>query len=483
MLLAFGVRWHAIDRFATGYDELFTVLEANGHHREVIQEGRPFTNAQLKALDSPEGAIRACISTDGGNGVLYILSMHVWTDWFGNGNAAIRSFSLCWGLVVVWLMHHLALRLFSDRLLALIVALFAALAPLLVDFSQEARAYMPATAISLLATSRFVLMMRESRSPLSSMILYGLLIGAGLLMHYSTIYVALGHALFAVITLPGRIWRRWYMVAAPIVMAVLGGWLLLGGWEGLGNMGRQNERYTTMIAAVPDYSILYRKATVVHLVQDALVQFLWLGGNSLFPIAGLPLRVMALLLIFPLLLLLGLRGAQPGQRRELVMLAALASSGTVFTIFTSALAGHTFGMRYYYVMFSAPYAIILLAKGGLQWLRHAVGWKRLTGQALLLLNVCVFVLSILSFYRHGYRGFSSPERLQPFANAITALAEHLPDVNLRLVHCNRRDASALNLHLGTAADQVPQIVDPGSPYQTIVLGHIDSTERELLVLH
>ncbi|MBK9174886.1 MAG: glycosyltransferase family 39 protein [Flavobacteriales bacterium] len=482
LLLAFGARRYAIDRFATGYDELFTVLEANGLYPEVVTEGVAFTKEQLNASDTPSGAVHACISSDGGNGILYILSMHAWTEAFSNSNHTIRLFSLIWGLLVVWLVHRLALRLFTDHSLALLAALFAALAPLLVDYSQEARAYMPATAITLLGTLQFIRLLREPRSSPGAIALYGLLIGTGLLVHYSTAYVAMGHACFALLHVPGRTWRRWFFVAAPVVGALVGAWLLLGGLEGMRNMGRQNDLYATIIATNPDYDVFYRKATVTHLVQDVLVQLLWLGGNSLF-LLGPSLRVMALMLLLPFAMLVGLRGTPVNHRSERRLLIILALSGTAFTVLTSAIAGHTFGMRYYYVMFSAPYAIILLAMGGMWWLKQGVRWKRTAGRVLVVMNVCVFLVSILSFYRYGYRGNDEPETVRPFAQVVTALAERVPHARIALIHGDRRDAIALNLHLGPAADRLPQIVDPQSGHRTIVVGSIDGRDRELLTLH
>lgn len=483
ILMAFAVRFHAIDRFATGYDELFTVLEANGLHAELISAGSAFTAAGLQELDSPRGAVRACISADGGNGVLYILSMHAWTEAVGNSNRSIRLFSLGWGLLVVWLVHRLALRLFSDRHLALLAASCAALSPLLVDYSQEARAYMPATAVTMLATLRFIRLLREEDEPRGSILLYGVLTGTGMLLHYSTVYVALGHGIFALVHFPFCRWRRWFLIAAPPIALLLGAWLLNGGWEGMRHMGRQNDLYAGVIAADPEYDVFYRKATAIHLAQDAIVQFLWLGGNSLF-LLGPPLRVMALLLTLPAALLAGLRWTQAQHRTPRALLITLALSGTAFSVLSSSIAGHTFGMRYYYVMFSAPYAIILLSMGAMSWARHAVHWKRMIGQALVLLNVCVFVISILSFYRYGYRGNNLPERVRPFALAVEALAERLPkNTRISLVHGDRRGALALNLHLGPALDHVPQIVDPRSPHQAILRGRINGHERDLLTLH
>lgn len=466
MLSALLVRTHALDRFSTGYDELFSVLEANGLHPHLLEEGKPFTKADLMAHNNMAGVRAACIATDGGNGMLYVSSLHLWTKVFGNGNLSIRGLSLVWGMLVVVLLHWLTLRLFNDRAMALIAALFAALSPILVDYSQEARSYMPATALSLAATMVY---WRSIKAPgkgstVVLVLTYGVLAGSALLHHYSTVYVFGGHALHALLYVrPLKRWRG--LIGAAVIGALmLGTWMVMGGREGLLNMAKQQAYYQMVITTTPDFDEYMRAARPANLLQDLVVQALWLSGNAL-QFIGPPLKVMALLLVLPLLLLLGLRHTSPDQRSAVTLLAILSLTGPLYALATSILAGHTFGMRYYYVIFSAPFVTLLMALGLIMSWRSgntSVRWLLAGSGACLLF---IMAASVAWLHQHGFRGNNAVERVRPFAQEITNIVASDPQGSYVILHKNERDALQLNLHLGGAARYVPQRVDVDLPDQ------------------
>ncbi len=62
---------------------------------------------------------------------------------------AMRSLSALWGLLLVWLVYQIASRLFDKRT-ALIAALFAAINPFLIAYSQEVRMYEQLAALAAL---------------------------------------------------------------------------------------------------------------------------------------------------------------------------------------------------------------------------------------------------------------------------------------------------------------------------------------------
>lgn len=479
--LAFAVRFHAIDRFATGYDELFSALEANGLFPALIGPETAFTGADLTAHDSWRGAARACVATDGGNGILYILGLHAWTEAFGNSNLAIRLFSLCCGLVVVLLTYRLALELNGDGTAALFAAGLAALAPMLVDYSQEARGYMLGTALTLQATRLYLRISRSADASVPTLGRYGLLAGLALLVHYYAAYILAAHAAHAMLRHRPRRWLGWGAVAVPLAAACVGAWMLLGGWEGLGNMARHQASYAALLTANPDYDTYYRSATPLHLAQELFVQLLWLSGNSLLNL-GPSLRVVALLLAVPAGLLAGLRWAAAKRGDGVLLLILLTAAGPAYTLLLSALSGHTFGMRYYYVMFSAPPVLMLLARGALGWLRAAGALQRLTGGVLLACLVAVMALSVSTFYRFGYRGNNQPEQVAPMAKAVDALAAVAPQARIALVHATDRDAIAFNLHLGPHAARVPQVIDGLSPQRHAVIATLGGEPRVVLRL-
>lgn len=483
LLLAFVVRFRSIDRFETGYDELFSVLEANGYDLSSMQEHVPFTKAQLDLKDNLDGVRKACIASDGGNGILYVLLLHGWTELFGNSNLSARSFSLICGMLVVLLLYTTVRQMLKDDVTALVVAGLGALAPLLVDYSQEARGYMLGTIFVLLATGAFLKLIESARPSARHAIIYGLFAGLSLLVHYACAYILIAHAAYALIWI--RTLDHWRtLIGAVLVCAVpVMVWLAFGGSEGFSNMAEHNDTYRSTIEANPAYTEYYRAPTLLHLAQDLLVQFLWLGGNAL-QFTGPPLRILALSLVIPLLLIAGTWKFREPVRsgRNLGFLALLSLSGSCYALVTSALAGHTFGMRYYYTMFSAPFVLVLLGLGIVHWYRAGPRWARPTGMVLLLGQVGIMFTSVIGFHENGYRGNSSPQRVAPAAAAIDRIIANTPKGRFFLVHGSDRDALAMDLHLGASSLRIWQEIDGRSPFATVLLGERDGAAHVLFKL-
>ncbi len=78
---------------------------------------------------------------------LYYWLLHFWVRLFGDSEAALRSLSAVWGILLVWLVYQIGSRLF-DRRTGLIAALLAAVNPFLIYYSQEARMYMQLAALA-----------------------------------------------------------------------------------------------------------------------------------------------------------------------------------------------------------------------------------------------------------------------------------------------------------------------------------------------
>ncbi|HNS01090.1 MAG TPA: glycosyltransferase family 39 protein [Anaerolineae bacterium] len=79
----------------------------------------------------------------------YYWLLNLWTRIFGDSEAALRSLSALWGILLVWLVYQIVSRLF-DRRTALIAAFFAAINPFLIFYSQEARMYSQLAALAAL---------------------------------------------------------------------------------------------------------------------------------------------------------------------------------------------------------------------------------------------------------------------------------------------------------------------------------------------
>jgi hypothetical protein len=235
-------------------------------------------------------------------------------------------------------------------------------------------------------------------------------------------------------------------------------------------MTYNNQRYVTMVHDNPAMDDFIRAATPTHLMEESLAQLVWLGGNHLHFI-GPPLRIIALLLVVPLALIAGiilLPHPEPG-RRDLQLLLLLSIVGTAWAFATSWLAGHTFGMRYYYAMFSAPYVIVLIGIGAARWLRGSTR-QRIAGGVLIAAILAIAGASLQFSWLHGYHGNDARETVTPAAKEIDRIVSSSGDQALRLEHRSARAALMMNLHLGDVCAAVPQSVDTNLQVATRLVG-------------
>jgi len=113
---------------------------------------------------------------------LYYWLLKIWVALFGSGEVGLRSLSAALGVGVVWLTWAIGRRLFGGRV-ALLAAGLAALSPLLVYYSQEARMYMLLTFLSGLTALLAVEFWAAPRRRLA--VVYALTVAAGLYTHYA----------------------------------------------------------------------------------------------------------------------------------------------------------------------------------------------------------------------------------------------------------------------------------------------------------
>ncbi len=124
---------------------------------------------------------------------LYYLTLHYWLKLFGTSEAAARSLSAVFMLVTVILIYLIMKRLFSAKAASL-AAIFTALGPFLVRYSQEARMYAMVAFLATLAT--FFLVYALDKGQPRWYYLYGLTIAAALYTHYYTVFVIAAHWLY-----------------------------------------------------------------------------------------------------------------------------------------------------------------------------------------------------------------------------------------------------------------------------------------------
>jgi uncharacterized membrane protein len=125
---------------------------------------------------------------------LYYLVLHYWMLVFGNSETAARGLSAVFMLGVVIVGYLLVKRLFANENYARLAALFLALAPFLVRYSQEARMYGMVAFVLLVATYAMVRALEAGSYKWWGV--YALALSAGLYTHYYSVFMILVHWLY-----------------------------------------------------------------------------------------------------------------------------------------------------------------------------------------------------------------------------------------------------------------------------------------------
>lgn len=133
-----------------------------------------------------------------------------WTSMFGDGELALRSMSLLFGILVIIGVYALTNRVFRSSRWALWVSAAVALSPIVIRFGHEARMYTLALAIVIWAS--YVLVRASTMKPGMNRwwVGYAVLIMLGMLTHYYTALAWLAHWAWRYVERrAGRIKRFW----------------------------------------------------------------------------------------------------------------------------------------------------------------------------------------------------------------------------------------------------------------------------------
>lgn len=121
---------------------------------------------------------------------LFYWLLKLWSELFGNTEFALRSMSVFFGAIAIIFGYLLTKRLFNKNA-ARVGLLFMILSPMLIRYSQEARMYTLVAAIALAATYTLTFAINsKKRLP---WIIYGILIGLGMWVHYFSAIVWISH--------------------------------------------------------------------------------------------------------------------------------------------------------------------------------------------------------------------------------------------------------------------------------------------------
>ncbi len=310
-VLAAALRLYGIGHQSLWFDEAYTVM----------------------LVKLPLGRMLSTIPKTESTPYLYYLLAWAWTHIFGRGAAELRALSALFGTAAVPVAYLATAKLLDNRRAALCVTVLAACNPLLIWYSQEARAYellVLTGALTLLAFAYAC-----ERSTPRRLALWGLACAVALASHYDTALVVVPEGLW-LLAQHRRALGAWLAVA--FVAACGGGLLPL-------LIEQSNSGNSSWI----------QKAPLNDRLGQILPQFLLGTGSHAYPELtwmGFALAAFALMLLA--------RFASGSDRRRACGVGAIALGGFALVLVVDAAGSDTILTRNLLALW-LPLAIVLAA--------------------------------------------------------------------------------------------------------------------------
>ena len=162
---------------------------------------------------------------------LYYWLLKIWSMLFGNGEIALRSMSIFFGIVAMLFIYLLVKKLFSKKA-AIFSIFFVAISPILIRYAQEARMYTLILAIAFAATYALVIAINSKKK--TPWIIYGVLVALGMLTHYFTALIWITHWIWRLdsirrTTPRKKIFKTFFsknwLIAHGVAIAIFSPWL------------------------------------------------------------------------------------------------------------------------------------------------------------------------------------------------------------------------------------------------------------------
>jgi len=228
--------------------------------------------AQLLRMDLA-GMLRAIPDSESSPPLYYVLAW-LWTQVSGFGEVGLRSLSALLGTATIGVVWALGRRLGGDRA-GLAAAALVAFNPMLVWFSQEARAY---ALLALLGALSALLWLRALEQPRAAgrLLAWGAIAALALATHYYAAFLVAPQALWLVLRVPGRR-ERVAALALPLAAGAALAPLALG--------QRANDT-AAFIGASPLLTRLAQLPKQFLVGYDAPVESLLVAASALAVLAG-----------------------------------------------------------------------------------------------------------------------------------------------------------------------------------------------------
>jgi mannosyltransferase len=401
------------------------------HHDEIITVARVLPGSFLHMLRR--------VKESESNPPLYYVAAWVWSKLFGTGEVGLRSLSALLGTATIPVAFLAGREALGERT-GLVAAALAAVNPMLIWYSQEARSYAMLVFFAALSLYFFLRVLRSGGN--RGLLAWALASAAALCSHYFAGFAVGIEAVWLLATLPER--RR--AVALAIALPALVGAALVPLL-----LSQINGTHLGWIAGMPLSGRLL-EAGASFLAGET--------GN----VIGQPPRqgyaiVPALLVALAVLLALR-RGSEEERRRALPPL--VVGSGVVVIATLAALAGKDYLIERNLLPALVPLIVVV----ALALTVHGAGWRGPALAALLCAYWVAFAVHVAltpDLQRPDFRGVAQalgpprgPREIVGWELGATAIRFYLPDrservfgrirvdeIDVAAKHGGRRLASAM----------------------------------------
>ena len=423
-----------------------------------------FTQQDLREHRTFNNVVSATIA-DSGNAAAYNVLLYGWASLFGDSNFSLRSLSVLFGVLTVILGYYFCRQLFNERT-ANIAAALLSFHPVLVEYGQLARAYVPASFLILLATYSIYQVSVAKRHTWLHIPLYVLVLNLSLLSHYVTLYVFLSHVLLVALFHSHRKALIQYAIMAVIGFGLFSVWLFNGGWQGKKPMNIERQMWQLNLPVngeMPEYM-----RTAGDIASDTMANYVSIFGVHLNDAALLFLQILLFALPITALYFVFRKVRKSEYFRPVMFVTFPLIMYLVFVIVMALRSGHSIPFDIRYAIFVIPFACLLLAFGIDRMMEYnrvirAVGYATLgILSAVMMANLYPALANESEENKENYNQYRE----------AASFAQRAAAANDTLVFNDRNDAILVNLYLRKSAPW-QQVIRPDAEAPMLKIHHQD----------
>ena len=423
-----------------------------------------FTQQDLREHRTFNNVVSATIA-DSGNAAAYNVMLFWWAGLFGDSNFALRSLSVVFGVLTVLLGYYFCRQLFNERT-ANIAAALLSFHPVLVEYGQLARAYIPAAFLILLATYSIYQVSVAKRHTWLHIPLYVLVLNLSLLSHYVTLYVFLSHVLLVAIFHSHRKALIQYSIMAIIGFGLFSVWLFNGGWQGKKPMNIERQMWQLNLPV--NGEMADNVSNAFDVAVDTASNYLTIFGVHVEDPSLIVLQVLLFAMPAVALFFVFRKVRKSEYFRPVMFVTFPLIMYLIFVVVMALRSGHSIPFDIRYAIFVIPFACMLLAFGIDRMMEYnktmrAVGFAEMG----ILSAVMIAGLYPALANRTEKEAVNYNQYREAASFAQRAAAE-----NDTLVFNDRNDAILVNLYLRKSAPW-QQVIRPDAEAPMLKIHHQD----------